>query len=123
MLNVICWQKDFFRTIEGMSNMSPPKGGGRSFPALQLHSSAKCFVDLINTDTTILVGADGIDLRDEYSIFSLKHCQSDIGRGAANVTGYYPCSIRGFEGMRQILATGLCLRQIDNDLGVWTESR
>jgi hypothetical protein len=25
--------------------------------------------------------------------------------------------------MRQILATGLCLRQIDNDLGVWTESR
>jgi hypothetical protein len=89
--------------------MSPPKRFGESFtfwPELD-NPVLKFLVDAVDTSITIPVPADRIDLRGEYPILSLNHCQSNIRRRAANVTSDDPCSSRGLEGIRQIFATGL----------------
>ena len=108
-----------------MPSMLPPKGFGKSFTFWPVFANpfVKFPVDAVDTSITILADIDRIDLRGKYPIFSLNQCQSNIRRRAANVTSNDPCSIRRLEGIRQIFATGLRLRQIDSNFRVWREIR
>ena len=105
--------------------MLPPNGCGKAFHFWPMFFNPffEFEVDIVDASITILAAGNGIDLRDEGLIFSLNHRQSNIRRRATNITSDDPCSIHGLEGVCQIFATGLCLRQIDSNFRVWQKTR